>query len=183
MSSKSSLWPMVLVLIVVLSLVAAACGSDDSGDEDGSDTVAGAVDTSDDSGDSSGGDGEVDDGGSSVAAAGGDPVGTATIDGTDYTIVASLQCLVALDQANQISISGDVEEYVSDDPFEWQYGWDSDDGINEFSITLGDEPDDEYWAMGTLSDPQVNGESVTASGTVMSGVDTFEASFQIDCSS
>lgn len=115
---------------------------------------------------------------------GGDPVGTATIDGTEYTIVASLQCLVALDQANQISISGDVEEYESDAPYEWQYDWDSDDGFNEFSITVGDAPEDEYRAMGTFSDPEVDGETVRASGTVLrGGVDSFDASFEIDCAS
>lgn len=162
--------------MVVMSVVASGCGGD--GDDGASDTVAGAVDSGADS--ASGG--EADDG-AAAAASGADPVGTATIDGAQYTIVASLQCLVALEQANQISISGDVEAYVSDEPFEWQYGWDSDDGINEFSITLGEDPDDEYWAFGTFSDPQVNGESVSASGTVMSGVDTFDASFEIDCAS
>ncbi len=179
MNSKRSTWLTLLILIVILSLVAGACGSD--GDNEGSDTVAGAADDTDST---SGSDDQAEGGGSSESTAGGDPVGTATIDGTDYTIVASLQCLVALDQANQISISGDVEEYESNEPYEWQYDWDSDDGYNEFSIRVGDDPADEYRAMGTFSDPVVDGESVTASGTVLrEGVDSLDASFEIDCAS
>jgi hypothetical protein len=46
-----------------------------------------------------------------------------------------------------ISISGDVDE--SDAPYEWKIAWGSDDDVNEFSITVGDDPADEYRAFET----------------------------------
>ena len=173
MFSNRSMRPAFLTLFVILSLLVAACGGGSDGD--GSDTGDETANT--------GGSNQTDDGGASGSSDGGDPVGTATIDGIEYTIVGSLQCLVALDQANQISISGDVEEYESSAPYEWQYDWDSDDGYNEFSITLGDDMADEYRGFGTFSDPQVSGDSVSASGTVTNGTDTLDASFEIDCAS
>jgi hypothetical protein len=178
MKTERSTTPLLLSLMVVLSLIVGACGSNGEGDESNTDTTAVSADDNGQSGNDESSESTAGD-----DTAGDDPVGTATIDGTDYTVVASLQCLVALDQANQISISGDVVEYESDSPVEWNYAWDSDDGVNEFSLRVGDDRDEEYSAMDGLSEPEVNGESVTASGAVQLDGESFDASFTIDCDS
>jgi hypothetical protein len=168
--------PVRRTTICIVFAVAAlgACGGDDqSADPSGPDPA-----TNETPSESTVGEGNADDG--SDSASGDNPIGRATIDGTEYTIVASLQCLVAVEQANQISISGDVEEYESDSRAEWSYSWDSDDGVNEFRITVGDDPlTDQY--RGSLSDPEVDGQSVTVSGILQAGVEPFDASFEIDC--
>jgi hypothetical protein len=60
--------------------------------------------------------------------------------------------LVRVDEANPTSISGDVDDHQSDAPYEWKIAWGSDDDVNEFSITVGDDPADEYLAFETFRD-------------------------------
>lgn len=162
-----------LYLCTIVALLAVgACGDDDTADggADPSQTTRESETSAPGGGDD---DATVD---------GGEPTGTATIDGTDYTIVASLQCLVALDQANQISISGEVAEYESEDPVQWSYSWDSDDGVNEFDLTASDELEYTTFNVPEWDEPQVAGTSVSASGTVSSPTGApVEASFEIDC--
>lgn len=160
------------LFVLALAMVAfmAAC-SDDDDSATGADAPPEAQDQS-----SPG----SDDG--AATGGGGHPIGIATVDGAQYTLVADLQCLVAIDAANQISISGTVEGNASDDLVEWAYSWDGDDGINEFSINIDEETEFSTFGDVQFSEPQVNGQSVSASGMVQPMIgEPVEASFEIDC--
>ncbi|MGK2928139.1 MAG: hypothetical protein ACSLFO_01020 [Acidimicrobiales bacterium] len=169
-----------LALCATVALVAlGACGDDDDAIADAAGDPA---ESSDDDAESPSGSDDGDSG-DATSEDGGDPVGTATIDGTAYTVIADLQCLVAIDEANQISISGTVQENPSEERVEFSYAWDSDDDVNEFRINVSDEV--EYFTFDGQADfgePQVDGKTVTASGMLLPNIgELAEASFEIDC--